>query len=67
MRVEIFKFWPILYTGHMANIAFLLLIFVCKLADDDITFSQKTLCHGSMEKFQIIKYFNPNISALLAD
>ena len=67
MRVKIFEFWPILHTGCMADIAFLLLIFVCKLADDDITSGWKTPCRGSMEKFQIIKDFNPNISALLAD
>ena len=34
------KYWPILHTGRMADIAFFLLIFVCKLANDGITSGQ---------------------------
>ena len=42
MRVKILEKLPILHTGASPSCSL-----ICKLADDDVTSSRKTLCNGN--------------------
>ena len=67
MRVEILEYWLILHTGSMADIAFLL-IFVCKLADDDVNSSQNLPISLEIVTFrqETLQFYLPAVPGLIA-
>ena len=67
MRVKILEYWPILHTGRMADIAFLL-VFVCKLADNDVTSSRNLPISLEIVTFgqETSQFYLPAVLGLIA-
>ena len=67
MRVKIFEFWPILHTGHMANMELrvhfhMQMSYVMSLP---VRISKAEV--GQYGEFQFFEYFHLNYSVLLSD
>ena len=67
MRVKIFKFWPILHTGHAFLFIFACMQISCDITSASFAYENCVQKAASMENFQIFEYLDLNYSALLAD